>query len=58
MTSSVTVEDTRKVTYYRYRLREYNGGTVDYKWSPSNNDKNLLDAGYKLTGKTREVGGK
>ena len=58
VTSSVTVEDTRKVTYYRYRLREYNGGTVDYKWSPSNNDKNLLDAGYKLTGKTREVGGK
>ena len=58
VTSTVTVEDTKKVTYYRYRLREYNGGTVDYKWSPSNNDKNLLDAGYKLTGKTREVGGK
>ena len=58
VTTTITVEDTRKVTYYRYRLRDYNGGTVDYKWSPSNNDKSLLDAGYKLTGKTREVGGK
>ena len=50
-----TVEETgiREVTYYRYRIREYVGGTVDYKWSTSKNDKNLLDAGYKLTGKTR-----
>ncbi len=55
---TITVEDTKKVTYYRYRLRDYEGGVTDYKWSPSDNDKNLLDAGYKLTGKTREVGGK
>ena len=55
VTSTVTVSDTKNVTYYRYRLREYNGGTTDYKWSPSNNDKNLLDAGYKLTGKTKEL---
>ena len=49
----VTVTGTRKVTHYRYRVREYVGGTVDYKWSTSKNDKKLLDAGYKLTGKTR-----
>ena len=58
VTTTITIEDTRKVTYYRYRLRDYEGGVTDYKWSPSNNDKNLLDAGYKLTGRTREVGGK
>ena len=53
-----TVTDVRKVTYYRYRLREYKGGSTDYKWSTSNKDASLLNAGYKLTGKTREVGGK
>ena len=47
------VTETRDVTYYRYRIREYIGGTTDYKWSTSKNDKKLLDAGYKLTGKTR-----
>lgn len=47
------VTGTKKVTYYRYRLREYIGGTTDYKWSTSNNDKNLLNAGYTLTGRTR-----
>ena len=50
---TVEVTGIREVTYYRYRIREYVGGTVDYKWSTSKNDKNLLDAGYKLTGKTR-----
>ena len=54
---TITIEDVKKVTYYRYRLRDYNGGTIDYKWSPSNNDKSLLDAGYKLTGRTREIEG-
>ena len=58
VTTTVPVEGTKKVIYYRYRLREYSGGIVDYKWSPSNNDQSLLNAGYKLTGKTREVGGK
>ena len=47
------VTETRNVTYYRYRIREYIGGTTNYKWSTSKNDKKLLDAGYKLTGKTR-----
>ncbi len=59
-TSTVKVIGYRDVTYYRYRLRSYTGGTTDYKWSSSNNDRSLLDAGYRLTGKTRnkEVGGK
>lgn len=55
VTHKETVNETRKVTYYRYRLRSYTGGTTDYKWSKSKEDKELLNAGYKLTGKTREV---
>ena len=53
VSATETVTETRKVTYYRYRLREYIGGTTDYKWSTSKNDKKLLNAGYKLTGRTR-----
>ena len=56
ITETITVE--REVTYYRYRLRDYTGGTTDYKWSTSDNDASLLNAGYKLTGKTRNIGGK
>ena len=52
------ITEERDVTYYRYRLREYVNGTTDYKWSTSNNDKSLLDSGYKLTGRTRNIGGK
>lgn len=51
--SVVKVTGTRDVVYYRYRIREYIGGTVDYKWSKSKEDKKLLDAGYTLTGRTR-----
>lgn len=51
--STVKVEGTKEVTYYRYRVREYKGGSVSYKWSTSKEDKKLLDAGYKLTGRTR-----
>jgi len=51
--STIKVTGTKEVTYYRYRVREYKGGTTDYKWSTSNNDKDLLNAGYRLTGKTR-----
>lgn len=51
--TTVKVTGTRDVTYYRYRIREYIGGTVDYKWSKSKEDKTLLDAGYVLTGRTR-----
>ena len=57
-TSVQKVTETRNVTYYRYRTRSYTGGTTDYKWSTSNKDTSLLDAGYKLTGKTRTIGGK
>ena len=52
-TETVTKTGTKEVTYYRYRVREYIGGTTDYKWSKSKNDQTLLKAGYKLTGKTR-----
>ena len=56
---TIIVHDVRDVTYYRYATREYINGTIDYKWSTSNNDKNLLDNGYKLTGRTRaKKGGK
>ena len=51
------VTDVRDVTYYKYRTRSYTGGTTDYKWSRSNNDKSLINAGYKLTGKTRTIEG-
>lgn len=51
--SVIKVTGTRDVTYYRYRVREYVGGTVDYKWSTSKEDKSLLEAGYTLTGRTR-----
>ena len=58
VTTTKTITETRNVTYYRYRIRDYKGGTTDYKWSTSNNDKSLLNDGYKLTGKTRNIGGK
>lgn len=51
-----TVTEDRNVTYYRYRIREYIGGSTDYKWSTSKNDKSLLNAGYVLTGRTRNGG--
>ena len=53
------MHDVRDVTYYRYATREYINGIIDYKWSTSNNDKSLLNNGYKLTGRTRtKKGGK
>ena len=58
VTSVVKATGTRKVTYYRYRIRQYIGGTVDIKWSRSNNDSALINAGYTLTGNTRTVSGK
>lgn len=55
----VTTDEIRtgykQVTYYRYRTRSYVEGTTTYKWSSSKNDKKLLNAGYKLTGKTRNA---
>ena len=58
VTSIVKATGTKEVTYYRYRVRQYVGGTVDYKWSSSNNDKDLINAGYTLTGNTRTKGEK
>ena len=59
VTSVITMHDVRDVTYYRYATRKYINGTIDYKWSTSNNDKSLLNNGYKLTGRTRtKKGGK
>ena len=51
-----TITQVREVTYYRYRIREYIGGSIDYKWSTSKEDKELLNNGYVLTGRTREGG--
>ena len=56
VTTNGTETGTRNVTYYRYRTRSYVGGTVDYVWSNSQNDENLLNDGYKLTGNTRNIG--
>ncbi len=50
---TVLKHGTREVTLYRYATRKYVGGSVDYKWSTSNNDQNLLSQGYTLTGRTR-----
>ncbi len=44
-----------KVTYYKYRTREYISGTRSVKWSSSDNDKNLLNQGYTLTGNKVKV---
>lgn len=55
---TVTVNSTKNVIYYRYRTREYVNGSEDSKWSRSNNDNSLLNAGYKLTGQTRTISGK
>jgi len=38
-----------KTKYYRYKTREYIGGTTDKKWSVYN-DTTLLNAGYSYTG--------
>ena len=45
----------KDVTYYRSATRTCTEGSVDYKWSSTNNDTNLKSQGYTLTGKTREV---
>lgn len=43
------------VTYYRYKTREYISGSVQKTWSSSNNDTDLINKGYTLTGNKREV---
>ena len=41
------------VTYYRYKKCTVKKGYTDIKWSYSKNDKDLLDKGYKLTGRVK-----
>ena len=43
------------VTYYRYRTRSYISGTTKTAWSSTQNDKDLLNAGYVLTGNKKEI---
>ena len=53
VTEIIKEKHYRKVTYYRYRTRQYISGTVSYKWGSSKNDSYLINQGYKLTGVTR-----
>ena len=43
------------ITYYSYREREYISGDRKVIWSSSQSDKNLINQGYVLTGKSREI---
>ena len=52
-TKTVPVYET--VTYYRSRTKTYISGSMDYKWSRSQNDISLIKQGYTLTGKSREA---
>ncbi len=45
----------KDVTYYRSATRTCTNGTVDYKWSESNNDATLKAQGYTLTGVTEKI---
>lgn len=45
---------SKNVIMYRYSTRKYVKESISYKWSKSKEDKKLIDAGYKLTGKTRK----
>lgn len=43
------------ITYYSYQEREYISGDRKVVWSRSQNDKTLINDGYILTGKSREI---
>lgn len=43
------------ITYYSYQEREYISGDRKVVWSKSQNDKTLINDGYVLTGKSREI---
>ena len=55
ITTYITENIYKYVKYYRIRTREYIDGTKTYKWSRNQNDTNLINAGYTLTGAVREV---
>ena len=50
-----TIDVYEDVTYYRYRTYETTPGQTYTKWSTSNNDKTLINQGYKYTGVTKKV---
>lgn len=50
-----TVDVYGEVIYYRYRTYETIPAKTYTKWSTSNNDKTLINQGYKYTGVTKEV---
>lgn len=43
------------VIYYRYAEKSCVGGSVDYKWSESEKDEDLINKGYQLTGVKEKV---
>lgn len=43
------------ITYYSYQTREFISGDRKTVWSTSQNDKNLIGQGYKLTGNSKEI---
>lgn len=45
---------TATVSYYQTRTRTYTPGSTDTKWSSENN-QNLLNAGYQMTGNKKEA---
>lgn len=55
VTKEVKTPVETKVTYYRSRTREYISGSVDTKWSKSQNDNSLLSQGYTLTGNSKKA---
>ena len=55
ITKTKQVPEYKDVTYYRYQTCEFKAGYTDIKWSKSNDDKELINKGYKLTGNEKEV---
>lgn len=60
--SCVTYEDKFEtfnkysvITYYSYQEREYISGDRKVVWSKSQNDQTLINDGYILTGRSREI---
>lgn len=54
VTTTVKEPVETTVTYYRSRTREYISGSIDTKWSKSQNDTSLLEADYTLTGNSKK----
>lgn len=50
-----TFNTYKTVTYYSYQERKYISGDRKVVWSTSKKDTKLINQGYKLTGKSREI---